>query len=550
MKSHSPPPSRAELVEREDMVMFINACFACSGQKEFYSDGRGQAVSIEFLHQYILGNYRRLYARCLAAGINHFNKAQVIVNLLASGAQAAAAHRAEEGALIYGALRSLPTQRAYRVLESLRERRVNNRRARAVARRYLAERRDLEHEALKYRNKLRVAATHAHLRLPGELGAFLFRGWKKQTFKTPLFDAFRRAHYSKEAVFELPYSIAEGLAARHQIPRDELLAKIERQLTVGERLRLQGAAERAEVRLELDLGRLGLTRLALYLLSWSVAERQAERARIEAAFAQAARRVLRRAPQRLGKVAAILDRRYSSSGSSEKRRRPLAVAWAAHHLLRAAAAEYRAFWTPGLPARAEAGGGGEPGGAAEEADDLQLLPHGQTDLALPLLAALEWGAELVILVSDGYENDPPRGAAEVARVFRRRLDPQRRTSIIHLNPVFDAEHYAPRTIGEAIPTVGLRDAEDLLTMLGFARFAEGAAPLSELEAYLAEKVKRTLAPASGEGPEGGEGPAGGEGTEGGEGPEGSEGPAGGEGPDRPAGPDRPEPASRTGALAP
>jgi hypothetical protein len=271
-------------------------------------------------------------------------------------------------------------------------------------------------------------------------------------------------------------------------------------MTVGERLRLQGAAEREEVRIDLDLGRLGLTKLAIYLLGWRVEERLAHRAQIEAAFAQSARRVLRRAPQRLGKVAAILDHSYSSSGSSEKRRRPAAVAWAAHYLLRAASREYRAFWTPVLPGRAVAEGQGPAAGLGEP-DELQLDARGQTDLALPLVEALEWGAELVIIISDGYENDPPQGAAEVARVFRKRLDPQRRTSIIHMNPVFDAEHYAPRTLGEAIPTVGLRDAEDLLTMLGFARFADGAAPLAELEAYLAERVKGVLA---GRGPEAGD----------------------------------------------
>lgn len=478
-------PSRRELVEREDMVMFINACFACSGQNEFYSDGRGQAVSIEFLHAYILGNYRRLYARCLAAGINHFNKALVIVNLLATGGeavatQATAADRAEEGELLFAALASLPTQRAYRVLESLRERRVNNRRARAVARRFLASRRDLPFEALKYRGKLRAAALHAHLPLLGELGTFLFPHGPHKAYATPLFEAFRKAHYSREAVFELPYTIAEGLAAKHKIPRDELLARIEGKMTVEERLRLQGAAVREEVSVELDLGRLALTRLAIYLLSWTAEQRLAKRDVIAQAFQQSARRVLRRAPgaaaRPLGKVAAILDRSYSSSGSSEKRRRPLAVAWAAHHLLAAAAREYKAFWTPRLP----------------DDDELRISAYGQTDLALPLLDALEWGAELILIVSDGFENDPPRGAAEVARVFRRRLDPQRKTSIIHLNPVFDADHYAPRAIGDAIPTVGLRDAEDLLTMIGFARFADGAAPLAELESYLADKVKAAL----------------------------------------------------------
>ena len=209
----TPNSNVAERVEREDMVMFINACFACTGQKEFYSDARGQGVSIDFLHEYILGNYRRLYARCLAAGINHFNKAHVITNLLATGQSTPDAQREEEGALIFRALCALPTQRAYRVLESLRARKVNNRRSRAIARRFLAERGDLAFEALKYRNKLRAAATHAHLALPGELPKFLFRGWQRQPFETPLFEKFRQAHYAKEAVYELPYTIAEGFAA-------------------------------------------------------------------------------------------------------------------------------------------------------------------------------------------------------------------------------------------------------------------------------------------------------------------------------------------------
>ena len=43
-----------------------------------------------------------------------------------------------------------------------------------------------------------------------------------------------------------------------------------------------------------------------------------------------------------------------------------------------------------------------------------------------------------------------------------------------------------------VPTVGVRDAEDLPTVLGFARFAEGAAPLSELEHYLAARVRGLL----------------------------------------------------------
>jgi hypothetical protein len=57
---------------------------------------RRQAVSIGFLHEYILGNYRRLYARSLAAGVNHFNQALIVENLLATGRDATPEQRREE----------------------------------------------------------------------------------------------------------------------------------------------------------------------------------------------------------------------------------------------------------------------------------------------------------------------------------------------------------------------------------------------------------------------------------------------------------------------
>ncbi|HET9960047.1 MAG TPA: hypothetical protein VFQ61_36395, partial [Polyangiaceae bacterium] len=326
--------SLVQRIEREDLVMFVNAGFACTGQREFYGDAHGQRVSIGFLHEYILGNYRRLYARCLAAGLNHFNQALIISNLLATGDHTPRSLRAEEGELLFAALNALPTQRAYRVLAGLRERKINNRRTRAVVRRYLASRGDLTFDALKYRAKLRSAVAHCHLSLPGECGKFLFECRHQRRFETPLFESYRSARYSKSALYDLPFTVAEGFAARHGVSRAGFLREIEHQMTVGEKLRQQQAAARGQLSLQMDLGRVGLTRLASYALGLSVREREAARGRLEAAFEAAARRALRRSPQRLGRVAAILDRSYSSAGSSEKRRRPLAVAWAASRILR------------------------------------------------------------------------------------------------------------------------------------------------------------------------------------------------------------------------
>src|SRR5215213_4805113 len=103
--------SASERVTREDLVTFLNACHACTGQREFYEAGAEQRLGIEFLHEYVLGNYRPLYER---------------------------------------ALERLPTQRAMHLFEELARRRVNNRRARAVVRDYLARARDPDFLAVKY----------------------------------------------------------------------------------------------------------------------------------------------------------------------------------------------------------------------------------------------------------------------------------------------------------------------------------------------------------------------------------------------------------------
>ncbi len=463
-----------ERIEREDLVMFINACFSCTGQTEFYGDGHGQWVAIGFLHRYILGNYRRLYARTLAAGINHFNQGQIIANLLEAGAPKDREQRYEEGRLIQAALRRLPAPRALRALTALRERGVNNRRSRAVVRDYLASRPDPAFDAVKYRGKVRALAVHNHLRLGDERSTFLFRGWLERRYETELFERFRQAHYAEDALYDLPYTVAEGLAAKHGVPRERFLSRIQGQLTRAEQLRIESSAKEAGLRYDADLARVPLTKLATYLLALSPAEREAQRARLDAALDRAARTVLRRTPRRLGRVAAVLDRSYSASGSSEKRRRPLAVALAVSRLLAMASREYRAYWTTPVQ------------------DELLLTPRGQTDLAGPLLRALRDAPELVVIVSDGFDNAPPFGAAEVTRVFREKLDPHHRTSIVHVNPVFDAESFAPKSIGPHVPTVGLRDAEDLLTVLGFARFAEGSEPLEALESYLEARAGELL----------------------------------------------------------
>jgi len=64
--------------------------------------------------------------------------------------------------------------------------------------------------------------------------------------------------------------------------------------------------------------------------------------------------------------------------------------------------------------------------------------------------------------------------------------------IVHLNPVYDAGDFDVRRLAPGVPTAGIRDAENLPTLVELARFAEGRVGLARLRAHLDERVARFL----------------------------------------------------------
>ncbi|MCB5167726.1 hypothetical protein LG634_23205 [Streptomyces bambusae] len=469
--------SFGDLIAADDVLLFVNAAITSTGQREFRSDAATQQLSLDFLHAYLLGNYRDLYAGVLALDINDHNAVLVIRGLLESAADATPGQRRREGRLIAGRLALLPPQRVYGLFRSLRRAAVNNRRTRALIRDWLAARPDLAFDAVKYRSGLKQTLRHAHL-TPGhpELGTFLFAPLSRARYDTPILESWRRAHYEQAAVYDLPYTVAEGFAARHGIPRSVFLERIAPRLTRQETLRLQETAQRhgpaADRAVRADLSRMPLTRLAGYVLSLPAAERSDRRAELTDALHRAAVRVAGAHRGTWGRVTAVLDDSFSSYGSGAKRRRPLAVALACHHLLAALAAQYTGLWTSG------------------RTDALLAHPVGPTPLGERILDALDTGPERLLIVSDGWDNAPPGLAGEVLRIWRTRLDPDRRTSVVHLNPVYDAADFDVRRLAPSVPTAGIRDAEDLPALVEIAQFAEGRTGLAELRAYLDARAAR------------------------------------------------------------
>ncbi|MFF2701751.1 hypothetical protein ACFVUQ_25735 [Streptomyces cyaneofuscatus] len=473
------PENSADLVAAEDVLLFANAAITATGQREFRSGALDQQLSLDFLHAYIRVNYRRLYAASLALDINDHNAARIVLGLLETAGEASAEERHTEGRLIAARLARLPPQRVYRLFGEVRRAGINNRRTRAIMRDWLAARPDLGHDAVKYRSGVKTAARHVHLRCPqgaeplAEVGAFLFRPGKLPRYEHPLLDAWRRAHYEQGAVAELPFTVAEGFAARHGMKREVFLKRAAPRMTRLERLRTHAVTQRPDV----DLAAMPLTRLALYVLALPFEQRATRRAELTGALRTAARRAAGKHAGSWGRVHAVLDDSFSSSGSGQKRRRPLAVALACHHLLEVLAAPgaYRGLWTSG------------------RGDALLVRPWGPTPLGMRVLDALEPGPggaapDRLVIVSDGWDNAPAGLAGEVLRVWRARLDPGRRTAVVHVNPVYDADGFDVRRLAAGVPTAGIRDAEDLPALVEIARFAEGRTGSAELHAYLDRRV--------------------------------------------------------------
>ncbi|MFC0111029.1 hypothetical protein [Kibdelosporangium aridum] len=457
-------------VTAEDMLMFVNAAITSSGQREFHSAASAQRFSLDFLHEYMIGNYRDLYAATLALDINDHNATLIAHRLLVTAADADDDQKRLEGQLIGRRLRLVAPQRVYELFRRLRQSRVNNRRTRAIIRDWLSHRPDPAFDAVKYRTPLKQAVRHAHVKPDGdELGPFLFAG--KTRYATPILESWRRAHYEQASIYDLPYTVAEGFAAKHNIDRATFLERIEPRMTRVERLRLQESARRSKIDLGVDLGAMPLTRLSSYVLSLPVTERVERRAELTHALRAAAAKVA--AGHRWGRVAAVLDDSFSAFGSRQKRRRPLAVALACHYLCEAMADSYVPLWTSG------------------RTDALLTYPRGVTPLGERVLDALEHNPDRLLIVSDGWDNAPGGMASEVLRVWRTRLDPEHEVIVVHLNPEYDADTFDVKKIGH-VPTVGVRDAEDVPALVEFARFTEGHTGLAELKAHFDDRIARFL----------------------------------------------------------
>jgi hypothetical protein len=277
-----------------------------------------------------------------------------------------------------------------------------------------------------------------------------------QVQHNPLLAARLAAVQDYEAVFALPFDIARDIAVcQHQRKAAEFTQEFAERgkLTRKEQLRAQGTAG-----VEVDYRKFSLLELLRHLyqhpIEWDLiapvldekAQQLASQMRLpHGSFGEAEPH-----PKLPPKVALVVDNSQSAIGSQERLYYPLAVIEAIARLCLAVKnSDVQAFYV-GAPMNGS-----------------WLKAQGGTEIRQPLAQALAWRPDLVLILSDGYENT---SAGSVAQLLNTRAVKNSGIAIIHLNPVAAAETGGVRRLAGNVPTFGLSQPEQfpLVALLGQA----------------------------------------------------------------------------------
>lgn len=461
---------------------FLDSVATATGRGTFYNSREEQAAAVEAAHRDLFDIDRDVYtAALMLPGVTDYSRQIGVRRLLQTTRDGGILPAEFEAAAMTHLVRGLPTQRMLKLFGMLRRDRVNNARTRRLILSEILSADGLEFWAVKYREKLRVALTHAWgrrttsilrrvlakskdertekesqivrqnvTRFTSGIGILPVEsptsGWKpkpqsvarvEQCVRFVLGDedgvtlnrlaAYRDAKSDFDRGSVLPPETMEGLRSRYHKDRTnaEVLELTKSQLTTGQKIAVQRKAEQSGVEVEFDPAKYDAVRLYVYAFEMGMTNeiRQALRGKAEAAAA--------RLPVAFERVGVLIDSSQSMIGHDTQARRPIATALALRDLLSATADDAVAITSDGRPC---------------ESYEL-VQPSGDTSLAAGLVQLLKSDPDVVFVLSDGYENAPAGRFGETVAAVRR-IGVQ--TPIHQFTPVFAAESQGVRTLSDSV----------------------------------------------------------------------------------------------------
>ncbi len=437
----------SELFER-----YLNMCMSSTMSEEFYSKKDDQTKKSLKLHNEMFEDNRELYALSTLLPINDIHKAVVVKNLV-KNINIPAKQKDFENNLILNILNFVPTNRAYKILEVLIKNKINNARVRWVMRQFIRERRSLNFEAVKYKRVVKQIFRHSHintkkLKIDDDVWRFLFEK-EQDKISDELFKNYFKASKDKEAVFKLPYSVAEGFKNLHKISDKDFMEGFKGKLTKGEQRRVQRRAEKAGVKIDLDLS--GQTPVNILKFLRAEGRKSGDVDNFEKACKKEATKLFEYF--QFENIKVVLDNSGSMFGSEEKKFHPISVGEAVANVLKYLSDNSEIVASP---------------------NTMEFLSKvtGESNIADGILKALENidldKDNLIVIISDAFENAPAGLSNQILTIFKKKLDKKEKTIIIHLNPVFAPEAEDIKKLSEVCQTFGIRSEKQLFLILMLA----------------------------------------------------------------------------------
>lgn len=437
----------------EKFDKFFNVAMTSTLQEEFYSKKSEQTEETIKIHKEAIKDNRKIYSLSLLLPINDIHKMLIIKNLI-EDKEVVSTDKITENNIILDCLKKMPIHRAYKTLYMLALNKTNNARTKWISRQFIIENKQhIYTHALKYKRLLKVIFRHNHIMTEKLLGTayidverFIFKkDMDKITDKD--FKNYIKAKTDKEAVFKLPYSVAVGFKNLHKIDDKEFMEKIKGKLTINEQKRIQNKAQEVGVKVDVDLTKYNLVDLFKYFRS-KPGEKLND---IKLADLVHKRGHIEGKPLKeyfmFDQVSVLVDSSKSMEGSDEKKYHPISVAQAVSFVL------------------------AELGKKTTIIDETMFngKPKGHTEIGrklLELLKNLDMEKEnLVVVVSDGFENNVEGMTHQILYAYKKKIDKKDKVLILHLNPVFDPKTGNVRKLSELMKTYGIRDTRQLFMIL-------------------------------------------------------------------------------------
>lgn len=437
---------------------FLTVACASTGQATFYNTRQDQQKLLADTHAALLQQDRRIYALSGALPITDKSRQLILENLLQTGAHCT--DSVLESHVIQMVADDMQFNRILNLFVELREKKVNNARTRRFGALIWAM--VDEYRAIKYRSKIRTVLRHCHIPegtdpARAELHNWIFgantkRGRPELTPNhikhNPKLKSRLLASTVYDELFALPLDIARDIAVNeHKKDATEFEREFVGRTSSGGK----GKATRKEtmrVRKHASDTVIDFEKFTIFDLLMHGYRQPADKAAVNEVIERKAKAIAEQL-NLPDKVALVIDNSTSALGSADRQFQPLAMMGAIVAVCKQAT-DVECFYVGPTPT------------------DCFMDANGDTNLRLPFARALQSRPDLVMVLSDGYENVR---AGSISQIMNTTAFQQSGIVVMHLNPIAAIEGTAKtRNLSDRIMSFAIASPDQLpmVTMICLA----------------------------------------------------------------------------------